>query len=353
MPLSQPIILATLTITTLIFLLSTHLVLIWVALELNTLAILPLIAHKSHPRAIEASTKYFLTQAMASALIIFSGTLNYEMTGSCQIVELTNLTSMIVLTLALFIKVGLVPFHFWVPEVLQGMSTTAAIFLLTWQKLGPLIMLFLISPLINFELTSVVATLSSLVAGWMGLNQTQVRKLMALSSIAQMAWIIVIIKYAPSLAILTFYIYSTTISATLLTLDKMSTTSIKYLIISFSKSPITTTILMISLLSLSGLPPLAGFMPKWLTINQLLAEKAIWIALLMLITSLLSLFFYLRLWYNSSSTMPPSTTNTTRLWRKSTPQSNFTINLLTMATTTLLLSTTLMKAITKQEYSLG
>nr|AER37326.1 NADH dehydrogenase subunit 2 [Alligator sinensis]AER37340.1 NADH dehydrogenase subunit 2 [Alligator sinensis]AER37380.1 NADH dehydrogenase subunit 2 [Alligator sinensis] len=349
MPLSQPIILTTLTATTLVFLLSTHLVLMWAALELSTLAILPLIANKSHPRAIEASTKYFLMQAMASTLIIFSGALNYEMTGSYQIAELTDLTSMIVLTLALFIKVGLVPFHFWVPEVLQGMPTAPAIFLLTWQKLGPLVMLFLISHLISLKLIFMVAVLSSLIAGWMGLNQTQVRKLMAFSSIAQMAWIIVIIKYAPSLTILTFYIYSTTVSATLLTLDKMSTTSTKHLITSFSKSPTAATLLTLSLLSLSGLPPLAGFLPKWLTVNQLVSEKATWIALLMLMASLLSLFFYLRLWYNSSSTLPPNTTNTTRLWRKLTPQSNLTINLLVLAATTLLLSATLMKAITKQE----
>nr|YP_002038846.1 NADH dehydrogenase subunit 2 [Tomistoma schlegelii]AER37349.1 NADH dehydrogenase subunit 2 [Tomistoma schlegelii]AER37350.1 NADH dehydrogenase subunit 2 [Tomistoma schlegelii]AER37351.1 NADH dehydrogenase subunit 2 [Tomistoma schlegelii]QOI74276.1 NADH dehydrogenase subunit 2 [Tomistoma schlegelii]CAH18631.1 NADH dehydrogenase subunit 2 [Tomistoma schlegelii] len=347
MPLFHPIILTTLTITTFIFLSSTHLVLMWVALELSTLAILPLIATKSHPRAIEASTKYFLTQATASALIIFSGTLNYTMTGNCQITELTNPNLMMTLMLAVFIKIGLVPFHFWVPETLQGMTPTAAIFLLTWQKLGPLIMLFLMSPLINFEVLSMMAVLSAVVAGWLGLNQTQVRKLVAMSSIAQMAWTLVIVKYAPSLMILAFYLYSLTISATLLTLDKLSMTSISNLLLSFSKAPIITFLLMISLLSLSGLPPLAGFLPKWLTIDMLVAEEAIWVAFMMLMASLLSLFFYMRLWYNSASTIPPNTTNTSRLWRKPLPKTNLTINFLSMTAFIFMLVATLMKALTK------
>nr|YP_001874815.1 NADH dehydrogenase subunit 2 [Mecistops cataphractus]ABP62963.1 NADH dehydrogenase subunit 2 [Mecistops cataphractus]AER37355.1 NADH dehydrogenase subunit 2 [Mecistops cataphractus]AER37372.1 NADH dehydrogenase subunit 2 [Mecistops cataphractus]AER37374.1 NADH dehydrogenase subunit 2 [Mecistops cataphractus]QOI74185.1 NADH dehydrogenase subunit 2 [Mecistops cataphractus] len=349
MPIFQPIILTTLTITTFIFLSSTHLVLMWVSLELSTLVVLPLIANKSHPRAIEASTKYFLTQATASALMIFSGTLNYITTGNCQIMEMTNQTLMIIMILAMFIKVGLVPFHFWVPETIQGMSPTASIFLLTWQKLGPLILLFLMSPLVNFEVISVVSILSVTVAGWLGLNQTQIRKLVALSSIAQMAWTVIIIKYAPSLTILAFYVYSITISTTLLTLEKLSTTSVSSLLLSFSKAPITSSLLTISLLSLSGLPPLAGFLPKWLTIDQLVAEGAIWITFVMLMASLLSLFFYLRLWYNSASTLPPNATNTKRLWRKSTQQTNLTINSMATAAMTLILAATLMKAITKQD----
>nr|YP_004581420.1 NADH dehydrogenase subunit 2 [Crocodylus intermedius]ADK76546.1 NADH dehydrogenase subunit 2 [Crocodylus intermedius]AEB01045.1 NADH dehydrogenase subunit 2 [Crocodylus intermedius]AER37343.1 NADH dehydrogenase subunit 2 [Crocodylus intermedius]QOI74328.1 NADH dehydrogenase subunit 2 [Crocodylus intermedius] len=349
MPIFQPVILTTLTITTLIFLSSTHLVLMWVALELSTLVVLPLIANKSHPRSIEASTKYFLTQATASALIIFSWTLNYITTGGGQITEMTNQTLTTITALALFIKIGLVPFHFWVPETIQGMTPTASIFLLTWQKLGPLIMLYLMSPLINLGVLSAVSILSATIAGWLGLNQTQIRKLVAFSSIAQMAWTLVIIKYAPPLTILAFYLYSITISTTLLTLEKLSTTSINNLLLSFQKAPITSLLLMISLLSLSGLPPLAGFLPKWLTIDQLVAEGAIWVAFTMLMASLLSLFFYLRLWYNSASTLPPNTANTQRLWRKPVQQTNLTINSMAMAALTLILAATMMKAITKQE----
>nr|AER37396.1 NADH dehydrogenase subunit 2 [Paleosuchus trigonatus] len=347
MSLSLPLILTTMTPATLIFLLSSHLALMWIALELNTLTILYMIANKSHPRAIEATIKYFLTQALASTLIILSGTINYETTGSWEITEMTSPASLTLLTLALSIKLGLVPFHFWVPEVLQGMPTLPAIFLLTWQKVGPLIMFFLISPLVNHNLISTMAILSSTVAGWLALNQTQVRKLMAMSSIAQMAWMIVVIKYAPSLTVLSFYVYSMTVSAALLALNKLSVTTMKSLTTSFSKNPIATLLLMASILSLSGLPPLAGFTPKWLMINQLIAEKATWTALLMLASSLLTLFFYLRMWYYTISTMPPNTSNMSRPWRKSTPKSNLTANTLATAASTLLLCTTLMKAATK------
>nr|NP_112523.1 NADH dehydrogenase subunit 2 [Caiman crocodilus]CAC36944.1 NADH dehydrogenase subunit 2 [Caiman crocodilus] len=350
MSLSLPLILMTMTPATLIFLLSTHLTLMWAALELNTLTVLYLIANKSHPRAIEATIKYFITQALASALMIFSGALNYEMTGSWKITEMTNPIALTTLTLALSIKLGLVPFHFWVPEVLQGMPTLPSIFLLTWQKLGPLVMFFQTAPLINHNLISSMAILSSIVAGWLGINQAQVRKLVALSSIAQMAWMVIIIKYAPSLAVLTFYIYSVAVSAALITLDKLSVTTMKSLTISFSKNPTSTLLLMASVLSLSGLPPLAGFTPKWLTISQLIAEKAIWTSFIMLTSTLLTLFFYVRLWYSSISTMSPNTANMTRLWRKTPNQGSFPASTLATAASILLLCTVFMKAISKDYF---
>nr|ACD12973.1 NADH dehydrogenase subunit 2 [Fregata aquila] len=298
---------------------SNHWMMAWTGLEINTLAILPLISKPHHPRAIEAAVKYFLVQAAASALVLFSSMSNAWATGQWDITQLSHPMSCLLLTVAIAMKLGLVPFHFWYPEVLQGSSLTTALLLSTVMKFPPITILFLTSHSLNPTLLTSLAIASTALGGWMGLNQTQTRKIMAFSFIAHLGWMTIILIYNPKLTLLTFYLYTLMTTTVFLTLNTTKTLKLSTLMTSWTKTPMLNTTLMLTLLSLAGLPPLTGFLPKWLIVQELTKQEMTTAATIMAMLSLLGLFFYLRLAYYSTITLPPNSTNHMKQWHINKP----------------------------------
>nr|ANW09836.1 NADH dehydrogenase subunit 2 [Tauraco leucotis leucotis] len=298
---------------------STHWVMAWTGLEINTLAVLPLISKPHHPRAVEAAIKYFLVQATASALILFSSMTNAWFTGQWDITQLNHLPSSLILTTAIAMKLGLAPFHFWFPEVLQGSSLTTALLLSTMMKFPPITLLLLTSHSLSPTLLTIMALTSAALGGWMGLNQTQIRKILAFSSISHLGWMIIIIMYDPKLTLLTFYLYSLTTAAVFLTLNTTKPTKLTTMMTSWTKTPMLNATMMLTLLSLAGLPPLTGFLPKWLIIQELTKQEMSSTATIIAMLSLLGLFFYLRLAYYSTITLPPNSTNHMKQWHVNKP----------------------------------
>nr|AAQ97064.1 NADH dehydrogenase subunit 2 [Vidua fischeri] len=310
---------------------SNHWVMAWTGLEINTLAILPLISKSHHPRAIEAATKYFLVQAAASALVLFSSMTNAWHTGQWDITQLTHPVSSLVLTSAIAMKLGLVPFHFWFPEVMQGSSLLTGLLLSTLMKLPPIALLFMTAQSLNSSLLVLMAILSAAVGGWMGLNQTQVRKILAFSSISHLGWMAIIITYYPKLTLINFYLYVVMTTAVFLTLNFMKALSLPTLMTAWTKTPSLSAMLLLTLLSLAGLPPLTGFLPKWLIIQELTKQDMAPAATIISLLSLLSLFFYLRLAYCTAITLPPHTTNQIKQWRTNKPVNILVAILVTMS----------------------
>nr|AER24536.1 NADH dehydrogenase subunit 2 [Turdus hauxwelli]AER24537.1 NADH dehydrogenase subunit 2 [Turdus hauxwelli] len=300
---------------------SNHWVMAWTGLEINTLAILPLIAKSHHPRSIEAATKYFLVQAAASALILFSSMTNAWHTGQWDIAQLTCPTSCLILTVAIAMKLGLAPFHFWFPEVLQGCSLTTGLLLSTAMKFPPITLFLMTSQSLNPTPLITMAILSAALGGWMGLNQTQVRKILAFSSISHLGWMAIILVYSPKLALLNFYLYVVMTAAVFLTLNSVKTLNLSVLMTTWTKTPALSAMLMLTLLSLAGLPPLTGFLPKWLIIQELTKQSMAPAATIMALLSLLNLFFYLRLAYCATITLPPHSTNHMKQWHINKPVS--------------------------------
>nr|BAV71875.1 NADH dehydrogenase subunit 2 [Microrasbora rubescens] len=299
---------------------SSHWLLAWMGLEINTLAIIPLMAKQHHPRAVEATTKYFLIQAAAAAMILFTSTTNAWITGEWNIITMSHPITNMAIIFALGLKIGLAPMHFWLPEVLQGLDLTTGLILSTWQKLAPLALFVQTTQTADPLLITSLGVLSSLVGGWSGLNQTQLRKILAYSSIAHMGWMIIVIQYAPQLTLLALGTYIFTTSAVFLTLKTLSTTKMNTITTSWPKSPILAATATMVMLSLGGLPPLTGFMPKWLILQELAKQGLPATATIMALTALLSLFFYLRLCYAMTLTTSPSTINHTPNWRTTTNQ---------------------------------
>nr|YP_009700340.1 NADH dehydrogenase subunit 2 [Xenopus calcaratus]QEQ13372.1 NADH dehydrogenase subunit 2 [Xenopus calcaratus] len=319
-PIALSMILSSLALGTILTVSSNHWFLAWMGLEINTLAIIPLMAQNHHPRAVEASTKYFLTQAAASALLLFSALNNAWFTGEWSIMNLTNQISCTTMTIAICMKLGLAPFHFWLPEVLQGLNLTTGLILSTWQKLAPMAILYQISPSTNTSLLLLIGLTSTLIGGWGGLNQTQLRKILAFSSIAHLGWMASILPIMPQLMILNLIIYLIMTSTLFLTLKTISSTKISSLATSWPKTPTTTALTLLTLLSLGGLPPLSGFMPKWLILQELTNQNTPILATMLALSALLSLFFYLRLSYSVTLTSSPNTSNSSLTWRHNSKQ---------------------------------
>nr|AET51452.1 NADH dehydrogenase subunit 2 [Erythropitta erythrogaster] len=317
---------------------SNHWVMAWAGLEINTLAILPLIAKSHHPRAIEATTKYFLVQASASTLLLLSSSINAWLTGQWDITHMTHPLPCTLLTTAITMKLGLVPFHFWFPEVLQGSSLITGLLLSTALKFPPITLLLLTTPSLNPTLLTTLAIASTALGGWMGLNQTQTRKILAFSSISHLGWMIIIIIYNPKLTLLTFYLYTTMTAATFLILNTAKILKLSTMMTAWTKIPPLTATLMLTLLSLAGLPPFSGFLPKWLILQELTKQEMTTMATIIALLSLLNLFFYLRLAYCATITLPPNSSNHMKLWQTDKKVNTMTSYLITLSTLLLPLS---------------
>nr|YP_009546800.1 NADH dehydrogenase subunit 2 [Hydrodamalis gigas]AYP40999.1 NADH dehydrogenase subunit 2 [Hydrodamalis gigas] len=314
-PLILSMILMTLMMGTMMTMLSSNWLLAWMGLEMNMLAMIPILTMNSSPRSTEAATKYFLTQATASMLLMLAIMINFMLSGQWSIAKLPNMTVSSMTLAALMMKLGLAPFHFWVPEVTQGTNLTSGMILLTWQKLAPLSILYQIIPSIDITILTISGLLSILVGGWGGLNQTQLRKILAYSSIAHMGWMLIIMPYNSSLTILNLLIYILMTLSIFMILMNNHSTSTSSLSLLWNKTPTMMILLMVTLLSLGGLPPLSGFMPKWLIVYELTKNDSIILPMSMAMFALLNLYFYMRLIYSSSLTMFPSVNNMKMKWQ--------------------------------------
>nr|WNH22831.1 NADH dehydrogenase subunit 2 [Synodus binotatus] len=293
---------------------SSHWLLAWMGLEINTLAILPIMSKSHHPRAVEATTKYFITQATAAAVILFAATSNAWATGQWNIEHLTLPVSTSMAIFGLALKLGLAPVHFWLPEVLQGLDLTTGLILSTWQKIAPFTLLLQMEHT-NPAVMTCLGITSIIIGGWGGLNQTQLRKILAYSSIAHLGWMVIVMKFDPFLALLSLSLYIAMTASAFMALHSSQSTTLNSLATSWSSTPVITTLFPLIVLSLGGLPPLSGFMPKWLVLQELTKQHLPVISTISALSALLSLYFYLRLSYAMTLTSSPATTPTSIPWR--------------------------------------
>ena len=295
---------------------------VWVGLELRTLAIIPILCSGFTPRSVEAAIKYFLVQALRAALLLKRALVQAWLTGSWSTSVPLNLTRQISLSIALAFKIGLAPCHFWFPDVLQGLPLIQGLLISTWQKIAPLIILFSFSDLVFSKIVIALGLFSVLVGGWGGLNQTQMRKILAFSSIAHMGWISLTSTYYREAAFVMLVLYLTIKTAIFLTAKFLGALTLGHLKVISQLSPLSTIILVLIVLSLGGLPPLTGFMVKFISLYHLISKKFIVFSTLLIIGRLLRLFFYLRITFNVALVLFPHHVLALSSWRKCSPDSS-------------------------------
>nr|CAM28419.1 NADH dehydrogenase subunit 2 [Kinyongia uluguruensis] len=303
---------------------SHHWLTAWAGLELNMMSILTIILKPKHPRATEAAIKYFLTQTIASTMMLFSSTINAIQTGQWNILQMTDKYACTMLLLALTMKIGAAPIYFWLPEVMQGTTTMTAMIIASWQKIAPITIMFMTHNHLPPKIMMIIGVTSTIIGGWGSINQTQLQKLMAYSSITNLGWTMVIFTISPHIATLNITIYMILIMPTFMLIKKMSLKTLRDSTTAWTSSPMANTMLTLMLLSLSGLPPLTGFSPKLLILNELITQNLIPIATTMIMISLINIFFYIRTTYITTMTTPPITTPTSIKWRLTTSKQKLT-----------------------------
>nr|AMH85409.1 NADH dehydrogenase subunit 2 [Phormia regina]APA38588.1 NADH dehydrogenase subunit 2 [Phormia regina] len=263
----------------------------WMGLEINLLAFIPLMSDNKL-MSTEASLKYFLTQALASSVFLFAVILfllNSSKSNSNYFMEMMIFSS-------LLLKSGSAPFHFWFPNVMEGLSWLNALILMTWQKIAPLMLIsyIIFKPMI---ITSII--LSSLIGALGGLNQTSLRKLMAYSSINHLGWMLAAM-YNSNLLWMTYFMFYTFLTFCMIFMFNMFKTShINQLFSLFFHSKVMKFFLFFNLLSLGGLPPFLGFFPKWIVIQSLTMNSQFFLLTFMVLMTLITLYFYMRLCYSA------------------------------------------------------
>nr|UOU84954.1 NADH dehydrogenase subunit 2 [Hydrophoria linogrisea] len=263
----------------------------WMGLEINLLAFIPLMSDNKL-MSTEASLKYFLTQALASSVFLFAVILfllNSSKSNSNYIMEMMIFSS-------LLLKSGSAPFHFWFPNVMEGLSWLNALILMTWQKIAPLM---LISYIIFKPFIIMSIILSSLIGALGGLNQTSLRKLMAYSSINHLGWMLAAM-YNSNLLWMTYFLFYTFLTFLMIFMFNMFKIShINQLFSTFFNSKTMKFFIFFNLLSLGGLPPFLGFFPKWIVIQLLTINNQLFLLTFMVLMTLITLYFYIRLCYSA------------------------------------------------------
>ena len=280
-----------LIIRTIFTIISPNWLIAWIILEINMLRFIPLIIATKSNQETEASIKYFLSQALGSILILLGISIIYQ-----PIIQ--NLPTWTIIT-AIFIKLGIAPCHFWYPSVIASLSWINCLTLSTWQKLAPLSLLIITTYKTQSRIIlAITASINALVGGIIGINQTHLRPLLAYSSIGHIGWITSILYInKSSFCIIYFIIYSLIVIPIFLMINIINSKTIKTIYNMFKINTITAIIIAICLLSLAGIPPLTGFIPKLIIIFKLIETNYV-ILIFLLIGAYINLYYYLNITFN-------------------------------------------------------
>uniref|UniRef100_UPI0030E4352E NADH dehydrogenase subunit 2 n=1 Tax=Duolandrevus obsidianus TaxID=2715842 RepID=UPI0030E4352E len=260
----------------------------WMGLEINLLAFIPLMYNKNNIMSSEASMKYFVIQAMASSAFLTFILISYILPDLNKLIEELMHT---LISATLMIKMGAAPFHLWFPMVMEGLSWINCLILMTWQKLAPIAIISYLNCQYQFLYFIIISSI--LVGSIGGLNQTSIRKIMAYSSINHIGWMMMAMTVSEMLWQIYFIIYSI-LTTTLMIIFMNSSNSIINQFTFKSYSQKIKLAVMLNMMSLGGLPPFLGFLPKWMVI-QSTSDQNIFMIIFMVSFTLITLFYYLQL----------------------------------------------------------
>jgi NADH:ubiquinone oxidoreductase subunit 2 (subunit N) len=261
----------------------------WIGLEINLMSLIPLILRELNFKSTEAAIKYFLAQAMASVILISSSCFSSIAEINFYLNNFRN-----VIFLSLVIKAGLAPFHLWFPQIIQCVSWFKCAIILTWQKIAPFV---LIRYFLNKYFVYTIIASSALVGALGGFNQVDRKLILTYSSIAHSAWILIITYMSLALWLIYFIIYVYIVTPIIIIVLKNNISKITE--INASKtSVLNKNLLIFIVLSLGGLPPFLGFSAKIVAILTGIKIFSFIILLILISSSLISLFFYTKLFYN-------------------------------------------------------
>nr|YP_654318.1 NADH dehydrogenase subunit 2 [Agaricia humilis]ABG02292.1 NADH dehydrogenase subunit 2 [Agaricia humilis] len=285
---------------------------VYLAIELSALSLFILVAQKGGSgQSAEAGLKYFVLGALSSGLFLFGCALLCGSTGGTHISyislalnpgldfsEIRVPIGSLLIVVALLFKLSVAPFHMWAPDVYDGAPTTTTALLAIVPKVGYFSLLVLIGSAVNILL---VGALFSIFVGAVGaLNQTKVKRLLAYSGVGHMGFVLWGIEVgsfesiqASLIYVVLYVIMSICVFAIILALG-----TVKSLIVEFSglsrRLPVLALTLALTFLSIAGIPPLVGFLGKWLVLLSGVVYQYYLAFLLAVVCSVVAGVYYVR-----------------------------------------------------------
>nr|ABQ66260.1 NADH dehydrogenase subunit 2 [Aiolopus thalassinus tamulus] len=267
---------------------------IWMGLEINLLSIIPMLTDNKNMMTNESAIKYFIIQAMASAMLLMS-ILLIQMKFMIWW-EKENIPSMMILS-SMMLKIGAAPFHFWLPEVMSSSSWMNCLLLMTWQKIAPMMTMSYCMKMSMFTFTVII--ISIIVGAMGGLNQTSLRQIMAYSSISHLGWMISAMIISENAWELYFFIYMLLNSTMIIMFKKMNLFFLNQVYLLSSMKTEIKFMMFLSLLSLGGLPPMLGFLPKWIVIQLMMDNNMTAMMFIMVTLTTITLYYYMRISFSA------------------------------------------------------
>lgn len=298
---------------------------LYLGLELLSLPLYALVAlQRDSKMAQEASMKYFVMGALASGMLLYGMSLLYGVSGSIQLSEIAqflqntpegfykiSLIAMGFMTVGVAFKLGAVPFHMWVPDVYQGAPTNITLLIGSAPKIAAFALAF---RLFHDALTNlsdiwmqvlVVIALLSLVVGNIGaIVQTNVKRLLAYSTIAHVGYLFLAflaapyVGYAPALFYILIYAIVALVAFGIiiyLSVEGYESDTIDDLKGLAERSPWLAFLMLLVMFSLAGVPPTAGFYAKFMVLSALVDANLTWLAGVAVIFSIIGAYFYLKI----------------------------------------------------------
>jgi NADH:ubiquinone oxidoreductase subunit 2 (subunit N) len=257
---------------------SSNFIIMWIRLEIRTFSFLPLIY--SRRQSAFSTIKYFFIQSIASVIILASF-FSYIPSFSTRL-----------LFIALILKLGLAPFHFWLPKLVYSLRPAEILLLLIWQKIGPLYLTTFL-PLFNQPIKIILGLIRVGVGRFLGLKQTQWKQIFTFSSISHLGWLFIRITFSIWRFLIYFLVYSIAFIQVIISRPRKFINSS---IFSFSGSRLISLLI---ILSLAGLPPILGFITKLIVLFYLITSPLIaLISILLLAFSMVRIYFYLKIFFS-------------------------------------------------------
>nr|YP_007026895.1 NADH dehydrogenase subunit 2 [Metacrangonyx remyi]CCI69559.1 NADH dehydrogenase subunit 2 [Metacrangonyx remyi] len=258
--------------------------LIWFFIEMNLLSFIPLMLVNKSKFLVESSLKYFFVQTFSSILILIGFMLMF-----------IDLSFYNFFFSGLSIKLGLAPFHQWVVNIVEGLTWGLVGVLFTLQKMGPFILMSYMCTLKPsiINLIYFFSLMSAIVGALGGLFTSSLRKILVFSSISHGAWMLLALMNSIYLWGVYFMFYSVILLSVLYILSEFNLSNLNHLFLKVNF--FSSFSLGVSVLSMGGLPPLSGFLPKLILMTNFMESYNYFLLGFLLFSVFITLFFYSRL----------------------------------------------------------
>nr|QPK42079.1 NADH dehydrogenase subunit 2 [Loxilobus prominenoculus] len=278
-------------LSTLISVSSNNWIGVWMGLKINLLSFIPLITYNKGLNSNIKGIKYFIVQSISSVVLLTSAIM-------MLINDMFNIDFILsLMAMSILMKMGAAPLHFWFPEIMENLEWNNCLILMTWQKFAPMIILSYIK--INLNLINLCILMSAFIGAIMGLNQISLRSILAYSSINHLGWMISAIYSNSIIWMIYFSTYILIITLITMSFKSNNLFTIKEIYYNKNYNKISKINLSLSFLSLGGMPPFIGFLPKWLLIEEMMNMSQYTVITMLIISSTITLYFYMKMFMSA------------------------------------------------------